>query len=88
MVGMAAEGDEVREGRGWVTQGFGEERVFCSEQRQNCTQMTKRSYVHRVAERCLASSVTSGVPWVWYWGPDLQFSELSTNLSESQSINL
>lgn len=65
MVSMEAWGNEVRESRRWVMQGFGKERVFCSDHRPNFTQMTKHSYIH-IAERCLVSSVMSEVPWVWY----------------------
>lgn len=35
--GYGSRGNGVREGRDWVMQEFGKERVFCSEQRQNYT---------------------------------------------------
>lgn len=38
MVRVEAWGNEVRETRCWVMQGFGKERVFCSDQRPNITQ--------------------------------------------------
>lgn len=38
MVSMEAWGNEARETRSWVMQGFGKERVFCSDQRPNITQ--------------------------------------------------
>lgn len=50
MMGVGAEGNEVREGRGRIMQEIGKERVFHSEQRQNCTQMTLPGFIRDVRD--------------------------------------